>query len=78
MRAAAGAGRGGEPGTCAVLDASAIGPRCGGYVWGLGREEADAEPARDRKPLPSRWSRSILACARVDRVGRVGGVSAEF
>mmetsp|Transcript_1523 Transcript_1523/g.6696 ORF Transcript_1523/g.6696 Transcript_1523/m.6696 type:complete len:201 (-) Transcript_1523:133-735(-) len=33
-----------------------------GIRWGLGREDADAEPARDRKPpLPSRWSRSILA-----------------
>jgi len=48
--------------------------------WGLGREEADAEPARDRKPpLPSRWSRSILACARGSiESGRGGGVSAAF
>jgi len=46
-----------------------------GIRWGLGREEADAEPARDRKPpLPSRWSRSILACARGSiESGRGGG-----
>ena len=77
-----GSGRGGGAWDLCGFGCECDRSECGGVAgmrWGLGREEADAEPARDRKPLPSRWSRSILACARGSiESGGVGGVSAEF
>lgn len=77
-----GSGRGGGPWDLCGFGCECDRSECGGVAgmrWGLGREEADAEPARDRKPLPSRWSRSILACADGSiESGGVWGVSAEF